>query len=107
MSVRAQMHCWVDDVVSLKRRRSLMFFMRLRFVCSCFSLDTILDESNCDWRCLWRIILYKLFATSGKRNVICNLQIREFCSCIRGLVVEFVYLFEWCYMPVRTCVLIN
>ena len=25
-----------------------MFFMRLRFVYHCFSLDTISDESNCD-----------------------------------------------------------
>ena len=84
-----------------------MFFIRLRFVCSCFSLDTISDESNCEWRFLWCTVLYMLFAVSDKCDDICNLRICEFCSCVRGLVVEFDYLFEWYYMQIRTCVLSN
>ena len=56
----------------------------LRFVCSCFSLDTISDENNCNWRFLWRIVLYKLFAMSDKRNDICNLRILFLRSGIGG-----------------------
>ena len=39
-------------------------------------------------------VLCMLFAMSDKRNDICNLRLSEFCSYVRGLVVEFDYLFE-------------